>query len=235
MTAPHLEKRNRSNDKQSLTVVVVISVIAHLGLLMAFSSSVQKAVSVPPEIEPIQASIIYPDLTEYQEFDVQTQETPMVETSSPPIEQEPIAQEPQMMESSDVSDEVALPEEALVEPVTLEPSPTTESTSQRSLNQQAGSILRGQRFLEQMQQRSVEQMAEQQSQTYRRQLTSPDLNIPEYVEREAASPVKPKIVACDNTAVNVLRTLSQFAGGNLKCRDQTPIDEFIQRRLNKDP
>lgn len=235
MLAPQIATRTPPVNTQPIIAVVCVSVVAHIGLLVALSSSVQAPTSEPPDTQAIQARIIYPDISDYEEPQPSSdEEQPLLEEAR---QDEPLAQPIEAQPESEipVSADTQSPTDTTNEPPASVSNPTTEPVTQPNLNRQAGSLARGQRFLQQQQQAAIQQMAEQGSQTYQRQLTSPDLNIPEYVEQVPTSPVKPKIVACDNTAVNALRLLSQIAGGNLKCRDETPIDEFIKRRLEKKP
>ncbi len=256
MIAPQLATRTPPVNTQPIIAVVCVSVVAHIGLLVALSSSIQAPISEPPDTQAIQARIIYPDISDYEEPQPSSdEEQPLLEetreeqpleqtmakplpepqssTQKPDVSAQPIEAQPES--EIPVAADTQSPTDTTNEPPTSVSNPTIEPVTQPSLNRQAGSLARGQRFLQQQQQAAIQQMAEQGSQTYQRQLTSPDLNIPEYVEQVPTSPVKPKIVACDNTAVNALRLLSQIAGGNLKCRDETPIDEFIKRRLEKKP
>lgn len=249
MLAPQIATRTPPVNTQPIIAVVCVSVVAHIGLLVALSSSVQAPTPEPPDTQAIQARIIYPDISDYEEPQPSSdEEQPLLEEArqdeplaqplaqpmaKPDVSAQPIEAQPES--EIPVAADTQSPTDTTNEPPASVSNPTTEPVTQPNLNRQAGSLARSQRFLQQQQQAAIQQMAEQGSQTYQRQLTSPDLNIPEYVEQVPTSPVKPKIVACDNTAVNALRLLSQIAGGNLKCRDETPIDEFIKRRLEKKP
>ena len=234
--------------RPSVWWLVSVSLIAHIVIALVLSLSfTDERERVKPPIDPIQARIIYPELAVEPEI-VESPESNDVNELQPPVNEstveETLENVPQTIDSDIASSSTQDVEEIVVseeEPDTM-PEIVTDTTLQDiDISDNAPNVTRPRsiansatrKFLQQQQQAMLAQTAEQASAEFRRKITSPDLNLPEIEYEVSQIPGKPIIVACNKTAVNVLRILSQIAGGTLRCRDESNIDEFIQRRVEK--
>lgn len=239
----------RPNDRQpcrmrsSVWWLVCVSVLAHVAIAVILSVSFKnERHEIKSPAEPIQARIIYPELpTEIEPIPSPTP-LPTQEEDAEPVDETITENDIPTAEVTEPEDDVAVTEESAIveslessieenEPLT----PSNDVLEERQAIPRTQSITRGatKRFLQQQQQTMLDKTAEQASAEFRRQISSPDLNLPEIDFEVSQAPGKPIIVACNKTAVNVLRILSQIAGGTLRCRDESNVDEFIQRRIEK--
>ena len=226
--APKVESLNRHRSRKNELVFVGISVLIHviaIGIMMRPTPNPIPSHSKPEE-RAIKARIIYPTLPQQAALE------PL------PVEEEPTLADTKPMVSDEPPEQISAPTERLAdteqdrrqqEQQTLKPEVSGNSASSQRVS--SGRAIK--RFMQQQNNQAIESLSRQQSATYARQLNSPDLNLPEYVAPQDQQLIKPKIVACDKTAVKVFKTLSQIMGGNLRCLEQPNIDEFIQKRLEK--
>lgn len=243
LTAPH-SVSHRQPSNRGIAVFVLASLIIHAMIVWLFSrGGISLPVETQQSIEPIQARIIYPEL-------------PKVEVELPIVEQ-PVEAAPEAIENDVIEDEVIASEAIESEPVpTTQPEvshpidaeeieqaelatelPVEESNQPPSttLNSSGTSTMSlTERYLNRYHQQQMQSQSEMASEEYRRSINSPDLDIPTMAEIAEEPGPKTQTVACDDTAANVLRIMSQLVGGTLRCRDKPDIDEFIQKRLDKE-
>lgn len=94
-----------------------------------------------------------------------------------------------------------------------------------------------QRHMQGIQQQQDQRFIQGQSEAFRQQRVSPDLNLAHQQafmsEDEKFLQQRTISVDCDNSAAKTLSILSKLVGGTLKCSQPPSVAPFIQRRLNK--
>jgi hypothetical protein len=181
------------------------------------------------EKKPIEAVLVYPTLppskpTETQKTEVNVSEP---EPQTEIVQQEPIPQEelPEVSEQpTDVNIGAQDSSNQVAETVRQAQPKTTPSLITGSSTKQ---------FLQRQFESELQNLSETESEQYRQSITSPELNIPDWQNIEEEPVVKPVTVRCDNTAAKTVRLLGNIMGGRMRCADKPDIDQFIQKRLNK--
>ncbi|WP_124748956.1 hypothetical protein [Alteromonas facilis] len=238
MTAPQHPPLKSVEVNRSLLIFIVVSIALHSLIIAVLSKSTMDA-TTPNVTEPetIRARIVYPTLPEAV---IKESEYDKAEVESADATEKALSEEvEQTSTAAEKTTQLREPEPS------AQPIPTTQtrtqedlpavdngSPSQRSPRSTSTRDMLN-RHLGQLHSQQQIQTAREASQGYQQQKTSPDLNIPAYQEPSNEPVVKQKIVACDNTTVNILRMVSQIAGGTLRCREESDIDTFINKRIEK--
>ncbi|MDM7861230.1 hypothetical protein QTP81_11555 [Alteromonas sp. ASW11-36] len=224
----------RPPSNRGILVFVVVSLVIHtLVVVIVSRGGVTTPAVAPNKAAPIKARIIYPPLP------VQVEETTPDLTDNQPIEKIEVALESELEQTVETpleplpdATQQDTPPFSSTEELSTEPANQVESESQGSFGSSSMSLT--ERYFNRLHQQHIQSQGEIASQEYRRSITSPDLDLPTMAEIAEEPGPKTQTVACDDTAANVLRIISQLAGGTLRCRDKPDIDEFIQKRLDKE-
>ncbi len=215
----------------SLRFVVAVSLLVHVGIVALLSAHKKPLEpSAKPPAQAIKARIVYPTLPRPKEAInvMDSEHATSAEKSAPanaPTEQVSQEQNPQLIEATSEQPLVGLDEKPQSEP--------KQASTSTSATRTGSSLTRMRNHIGLMQQQQQHALAQQQSTQFQQQKQSPDLQIPEYQDTLPSPLVKDKIINCDRTAANVLRIVSQIAGGNLRCRDSTDFNRFIEERVDK--
>lgn len=226
--------------------VVMISLVAHgiLGWLL-FHYSIAPKVSKPEQsIEAIQAQLVFVQ-PEKQKKKSDSEDLQTTEASQPedlPIETEAtepeIVSEPSAAEPKDDRD--ALP--AIDLPNLPDDNELNLSETNRDGNTQLSSPILSSRemarkHLQSSQQQANQQFLEQQASEYRRQQTSPDLNLPEFdaftSEDEKYRKKLTTRVDCSTGINKTFAVLSGITGGQLTCSKPADLSPYIDKHVKK--
>ncbi|MBT0586126.1 hypothetical protein [Alteromonas oceanisediminis] len=209
-----------------LAKVVLCSLLVHALIVagLMWLGDRPESLRSTPNSRSIDATLVFVEQPPPPPAEVKAEVEPEVVSQSPPLTSPGIASDtPAKAEPDVIQQDIPVPE--------VETRPSREQRSSGILSTQQST----QSFLQKYHQQRVGSLSEQQSQQYRQQQRSPNLNIPTRAElEEDGMPGEPMVVACDDTAANALRIVGSFMGGRMRCRDKPDIDQFIQKRLNKE-
>lgn len=194
--------------------------------LLSHRNSERPVVESSEETQVIEATLIFPKLPEI----------PLEPSTLRPATKAEEQIEEKQVEVSETQAEELIDSLSNTEPVLIPSKSLNENAKPEPLRR--AKALSSQGFTQRyMQQRNVEQLnglIEQEVKQYREQQNAPDLEIPAFdPNAQEKRLTKPTIVACDKTAAKIFAIIGNTMGGKMRCRDKPNIDEFINRRLDK--
>lgn len=227
--------------------VVMISLVAHgiLGWLL-FHYSIAPKISKPEQnIQAIQAQLVFikpeKQKEEIESEDLQTANPPKPkDTQEPAASNEPdeLAKQPRKAEQE--SKRNALPAiglPTLPDENDLNLSEVNEDEKTQTSPPILSSREMARKHLQSSQRQANQQFLEQQASEYRRQQTSPDLNLPEFDaftnEDEKYRKKLTTRVDCSTGINKTLAVISGITGGQLTCSKQADLTPYIDKHVKK--
>ena len=229
--------------------VILISILAHclLGWLLYHYSMSPKVHTPEQDYQAIQAQLIFVETPKTVEKsiskDLSTSQQ-KVEESVPETTEEPVAEtteEPAFVEAliEQPSIEEADKRESL--PAIDMPNIADSNAAQTDVQPLAlSSREMARKHLQENQQQTNQQFAQQQASEYRRQLTSPDLNPPDFdaftTEDEKTAKALSVRVDCStglNKTIALLSSIASGGVGGLRCSERADLQPYIDKHVKK--
>lgn len=221
--------------------VVLISILAHcvLGWLLYHYSMSPKVHTPEQDYQAIQAQLIFVKTPKTEEKSIsedlptsqQKVEESVAETTEKPADVEAVIEQPSIEEADKRE---SLP--AIDMPNIADSNATQTDVQPLALSSRE----MARKHLQENQQQTNQQFAQQQASEYRRQLTSPDLNLPEFdaftTEDEKTAKALSVRVDCStglNKTIALLSSIASGGVGGLRCSERADLQPYINKHVKK--
>lgn len=222
----------------SVKKILFISLLLHIALLLAIALNTRPQITSVTQPEPISARLIYaptpqvnapPVPTDTQYDNTENRPSPPVQAESPVVETGQAATVE--LESSTLIETQKAEAEAEQTPSRSAIPPPSELPAASGLS--LGDINAAREMIRQQQAQAIQRDARQAAADYQRLKTRPELIDPRKGREEERPEVKRVEVNCDNTTNAIIASLSELAGGTLRCSERNDFEKFIEKRVNK--
>lgn len=221
--------------------VVLISILAHgvLGWLLYHYSMSPKVHKPEQDYQAIKAQLVFVEtpklederVSEDLQTDQQEVEDTLVKTTEEPADVKTIVEQPSIEETDTRESLPAIDMPNIVESTTTQMDVQPLVLSSREM---------ARKHLQENQQQTNQQFAQQQASEYRRQLTSPDLNLPEFdaftTEDEKTAKALSVRVDCStglNKTIALLSSIASGGVGGLRCSERADLQPYIDKHVKK--
>lgn len=206
---------------------ILLSVIIHILIVVALSQGTSQKTSTPNLQPAIQALLWFPPAPAVVQPAAEVEAIPTESATLPEIAAEPVAED----SATPAPEEVASPE-VLDEPASppVSSSSTSAATGNPALDFNAKRATQG--FLNQVDRRQQEALAQEAIREFRFQSTHPE--IPHWQgEINSKREVEPIAVNCDSGLNETLAMIGKFTGARVTCSERSDFDFAVQQRLGR--